>query len=129
MRYLSCFMAVGVSLVLSAPLADAKEQMQDWNLISPQGVVEKAELKPAPRLSSLEGKTIALRWNGKHNGDVLLEYLGDRLQKDYPTAKIIRTYKSDTSLNGVSGTDKESQRRAKVISALKPDLVIGSQCD
>ena len=73
LKFKSLLMAAALLMCAGSP-AQAVPAME-WELIVPAGVVEKAELKPAPRLTTLEGKTIVLRWNGKHNGDVLLEYL------------------------------------------------------
>ena len=36
-----------------------------------------------PRLSSLDGKTIALVWSGTHGGDVALNRVGEMLQERF----------------------------------------------
>ena len=115
--------------VVSTPEARAMEKPQEWELVNPIGIAEKPSIKPANRITALEGKTIALRWNGKHNGNVVLDHLAELLAKKYPTAKIIKTYETDKSLNGISGAAAESERVAKAVAAVKPDLVIASQCD
>jgi len=51
--------------------ADAKGKAQIWDGINPSGVTEVTYFKPAPRLTTLEGKIIVLPWNAKHNGDDL----------------------------------------------------------
>lgn len=95
----------------------------------PAGIIEKASVDPAKRIASLDGKTIALRWNSKHNGDVVLNRLAELLAKKYPSATIVKTYETDKSLNAISGTAAESERIAKAVASVKPDLVIASQCD
>ena len=112
-----------------APEAQATEKPQEWELVNPAGIIEKAAIEPAKRITSFDGKTIALRWNSKHNGDVVLNRLAELLAKKYPTAKIIKTYEIDKSLNGISGAAAESERVAKAVASVKPDLVIASQCD
>lgn len=109
--------------------ARAVEKAQEWELVNPTGIIEKAAVDPAARLTALEGKTIALRWNGKHNGDVALDRLAVLLSEKYPGARMLKTYATDKSLNAISGTAAESERIAKAVAAVKPDLVIASQCD
>ena len=36
---------------------------------------EGQKVRPAPRLDTLEGKTVALFWNSKPSGDLALEYV------------------------------------------------------
>lgn len=130
--WLSRVLLTPVALFFAAPWAMAATPapaQQEWELINPTGVIEKAAIKPAPRINALEGKTIALRWNGKHNGNVVLDHLAELLGKKFPTAKIVKTYESDASLNKISGSDAEADRIAKTIAAVKPDIVIASQAD
>ena len=122
-------LTLGAALLLCAPAAQATEQAQEWELVQPTGVIQQSSVKPATPLTSLEGKTIALRWNGKNNGDVVLDHLADRLAKDYPTAKLVKVYEKDRSTIGISGAASESDRMTKSIQGMKPDLVIASQCD
>ncbi len=119
----------GAALLLCAPLASAAEQPQEWELVNPTGVIKQAMVEPAKRLTTLDGKTVALRWNGKHNGDVVLDRIAELMAKKYPTTKIVKTYVDDPSLNTISGTPAISTRIAKAVAAAKPDLVIASQCD
>ena len=119
---LSAAAACLVMPAIAAPGAQAE-------LVNPAGIIEKASVDPAKRIASLDGKTIALRWNSKHNGDVVLNRLAELLAKKYPSATIVKTYETDKSLNAISGTAAESERIAKAVASVKPDLVIASQCD
>jgi len=110
-------------------LSVAKEVAQQWELVNPAGVIEVKFFKPAPRLTSLEGKTIVLRWNEKHNGDNYLNRIAELLKKNVPTAKVIKLYEVDKSTVKISGSAKESVRIAEVIKGLKADIVIASQAD
>lgn len=125
----SSLIAAGAALLLGIPLAQAAEKPQEWELVNPSGVIQVAQVQPAKRIISLDGKTVALRWNSKHNGDVVLDRIAELLLQKYPTVKIIKTYQTDPSLNGISGAAAESERVAKAIASVKPDLVIASQCD
>jgi len=119
-----------VAIFIVIPLAShGKEIIQTWNLINPAGVVEVKSFKPAVRLTSLEGKTIVLRWNEKHNGDKFLDRVAELLQERVPSAKVIKLYEYDKSTVKISGSVKESTRIAEVIAKLKADIVIAAQAD
>ena len=128
MLKLSRIVALGTVLLLGAFSAQAMEKPQEWELVNPSGVIKQAQVAPAKRITSLEGKTIALRWNGKNNGNVVLDRLAELINKSYPSAKVVKTY-TDKSLNTISGTPANSERIAKAVAAMKPDLVIASQGD
>ena len=83
---LSAAAACLVMPAIAAPGAQAAEKPQEWELVNPAGIIEKASVDPAKRIASLDGKTI-------------------------------------------SGTAAESERIAKAVASVKPDLVIASQCD
>lgn len=123
-----CILTIMAALSLFAATAWA-EAPQEWEVYNPAGVIEKATVKPAGRLTSLDGKTIVLRWNGKNNGDVALNKLAELLAKKAPTAKIVKSYELDASINKIAGSPGESERINKVIMGHKPDLVIASQAD
>lgn len=116
-------------LGLLALPAMAAEQSQEWEVLNPVGVVKKATINPAPRPTTLEGKTIVFRWNGKHNGNNLLQRLTELMAEKYPTAKIVKAWELEPELNNISGSKQESLRVAKIIEKMNPDLVIASQCD
>ncbi len=128
MLKLSRIIAMGTVLLLGAFSAQAMEKPQEWELVNPSGVIKQAQVEPAKRITALEGKTIALRWNGKNNGNVVLDHLAELINKRYPSAKVVKTY-TDKSLNTISGTPANSERIAKAVAAVKPDLVIASQGD
>ena len=118
---LSAAAACLVMPAIAAQGAQAAEKPQEWELVNPAGIIEKASVDPAKRIAS--------RWNSKHNGDVVLNRLAELLAKKYPSATIVKTYETDKSLNAISGTAAESERIAKAVASVKPDLVIASQCD
>ncbi len=115
-------------LVMSLP-AFAKEAVREWEIVNPQGTIAIKEIKLAPRLTTLEGKTIVLRWNGKHNGDNYLNRVAELLAEKVPSAKVIKVYELDKSTIKISSSNAESERIAGVIKGLKADLVIASQAD
>lgn len=125
-KWLLAAMAV---MALPAAAAQAAETVQEWELVIPTGVIEQARVEPAKRISDLKDKTVVLRWNGKNNGDLVLDRLAELLAGDYPGAKIIKSYVQDPSLNSITGHVGESQRVTEVIKGLGPDIVIAAQAD
>jgi hypothetical protein len=124
----SLMMVLGMILLLPV-LSIAKERTQEWDIINPAGVVQIKQVQLAPRITTLEGKTIVLRWNGKHNGNNFLDRVAELLNEKVPSAKVIKLYEVDKSTVKISGAIAESTRIAQVIKGLKADIVIGSQAD
>jgi hypothetical protein len=118
----------GIMFMMPA-ISIAKEQAQEWEVINPAGVVEIKQEQLAPRITTLEGKTIVLRWNGKHNGDNFLNRIAELLKEKVPSAKVIKLYEVDKSTNKISGNLAESARIAQVIKGMKADIVIAAQTD
>jgi len=109
------------------------QQVMDWELLVPEGGVIQEPLKLAPRITSLEGKTIGLRWNGKPNGEILLNKVADLLKVKVPGIKIIKLYEVEqlTIHTDPPGPPEHSvEAEARLIKEkYNPDLVIGSQAD
>jgi hypothetical protein len=61
----------------------------ELEVLNPEGKIIKKGKSLAPRLETLEGKKIGLVWNGKPNGDKLLNEIGDLLKERYPTAETV----------------------------------------
>jgi len=106
-----------------------KEKKQEWRVINPAGTIEIKTAKPAPRLTTLEGKTILLRWNFKHNGNHYLDRISELLKEKVPSAKVLKIYEIDRSTINQSGSLEDSTRLATVIADFKPDLVISAHAD
>jgi len=98
-------------------------------LVNPEGVATVEPIELAPRLSTLEGKTVALRWNGKPNGDVFLDRIAELLAVEVPTANVIKLYEVEPSTATYTSTVEAGAQMAKVVSGYNPDIVIGAQCD
>ena len=126
LTYLKHMALAAAAALCAAPAAQAADQPQEWELINPTGEIEKVAVEPAKRITALEGKTIALRWNGKNNGDLVLDRLAELLAK-----KVVKTYRdmADQNLNKISATQDESMRIVKAVASVRPDIVIASQAD
>ena len=107
----------------------SKEAVQEWELVNPEGVIKIEPMKVNPHPETLEGKTVLLRWNGKHNGDNLLSRVGELLQENVKDVKVIKSWEIEPWTAIISGSPSKSQQIVDALAKVKPDLVIGSQCD
>ena len=90
------------------------ESLTVWNDLPPL-------YDPAPWPSDLAGKRVILRWNGKHNGDLLLDYLHSLLSRAFPDTEFIKAYETDPTLSGISKDLPESEATARALLELRPD--------
>jgi len=108
----------------------AKEREQRWELLNPEGVVKIEPMEINPHPSTLEGKIIMLRWNGKHNGDNFLNRVAELLAEKVREVKIIKSWEvAPETVDPITGSQERSLELMKKLAALKPDLVIASQAD
>jgi hypothetical protein len=67
------FLALAVLSLLAMPVVSfSKEAVQDWEIINPEGTIKLEPMEINPHPASLEGKTVLLWANGKHNSDNFL---------------------------------------------------------
>ena len=125
------FWTAGILIgLLSLPItALAKEGVQEWVLVNPEGVIKIEPMKVNPHPTTLQGKTVLLRWNGKHNGDNFLNRVGELLTKEVKDIKIIKSWLVAPETAIIAGNPEKSQEIVKKLSSPRPDIVIGSQCD
>ena len=108
----------------------ADEKMQEWVLINPEGVIKIDPMKLNPHPTSLEGKTVMLRSNGKHNGDKFLIRVGELLKDKVRGIKIIYSWEvAPETVDPITGSHERSKKFAQKLASFKPDLVIASQAD
>lgn len=98
---------------------------RQWKLVNPEGVVVVKPVEIAPRIASLEGKTVLLRWNGKHNGNNFLDRIAELMTQQIKGVKIIKMWEAVPGSNGYP----MQQAHFDAAMKLKPDIVIGSQAD
>ena len=118
-----------VSFMALPIVSMAKETPQDWELVNPEGVIKIEPMKVNPHPKSLEGKTVLLRWNGKHNGDNFLSRVGELLKENVKNVKIVKSWEVAPWTAIIAGNPDKSREIVKTLAVHKPDLVIGSQCD
>lgn len=119
-----------VAFSFSAPtLTPAKEGIQEWEILNPEGVVKIEPMKVNAHPISLEGKTVVLRANGKHNSDNFLERVAELLEKQVKDIKVIKTWEAASETYRSSQNPDSSKKFAAKVAFFKPDLVVAAQCD
>jgi hypothetical protein len=116
-------------LLSSAVPALCAEKAQNWELLNPAGAIKVVPIKMAARISTLEGKTVGLKWNQKPNGNIFLDRVAELLQEKVPGVKIVKFYELEPTTVPQSANMEVAAQKAKIIAKYKPDIVIGSQCD
>lgn len=107
----------------------AKEVVQKWELINPEGTVKFTPMEVNCRPATLEGKTVMLRWNGKHNGDNFLNRVAELLTAQVKGVRIIKSWEVVPETANMSRNPALSKGWAEKLAPLKPDIVIGSTGD
>jgi len=129
-RRILLILAVVFCLIMISSVSVTKETKQEWEILNPEGVIKIEGMKINPHPVTLEGKTVMLRWNGKHNGDHFLERVGELLKEKVKDVKVIKSWEvAPETVEPIAGSQERSQEFAKAISKFKPDLVIGAQSD
>ena len=101
-------------LAMVAPVS-AKDEV--YEVVSPEGKPPVIKvIATAPRLSTLEGKTICESWNDGFGADVTFPILRQLLKERYPGVKVIPYNEFPSSPSG--GAPSFQWERAKQIAAL-----------
>lgn len=119
---------VSVFMISGCGSGSKAEEASTWTLVNPEGVQKVEAIKLNEHPSSLEGKTVALRWNGKENGNVFLDVVAEQLEKNVKDIKVIKLYETMPETNDY-GPSKMGPEVIDKVAALKPDLIISSQAD
>lgn len=117
-------------LLIPLSISSARETKQKWEFLNPEGVIKIEPMGINPHPATLEGKTIMLRWNGKHNGDKFLERIAELLVDSVKNIKVIKSWEvAPETVDPIAGSQERSQEFARAIAKFNPDLVIGAQSD
>ncbi len=81
--------------------------MDKLQVVSPEGVQAVKRSGAAPRIDSLEGKTIGEIWNGVFKGDVTFPVIRARLKAAYPSVKVVPY----TEFPHAPGSDNPARQR------------------
>ena len=105
------------------------EKQTSWELLNPEGAVQGEVFRVKPHPQGLAGKTVLLRWNGKHNGDVFLNRIGELFRDKVKDIRILKSWEIAVETKQISATADVSQQFAGKLADFKPDIVIGAQGD
>ncbi len=105
------------------------EEQTNWELVNPEGSIQVEPFEVRPRPQSLESKTVLLRWNGKHNGDVFLNTIAELLTHNVKGTKLIKSWEVLPETMESSSSPDRSKEFARKLAAFRPDIVIGAQAD
>ncbi|MFC1958960.1 hypothetical protein ACFLV6_03515 [Chloroflexota bacterium] len=100
-----------------------------WELVNPEGVVQIEQNKVNPHPKELTGKTLLLHWNGKHNGDIFLNRIGDLFNEKIKDLKIIKGWEAIPDTKQTSQNQERSKITSQKLASLKPDIVIFATAD
>jgi ABC-type Fe3+-hydroxamate transport system substrate-binding protein len=111
-----------IAMVLGACSKAPKEKAKEEG-------IKVGPVKMVSHPSTLEGRTVLLRWNGKPNGDNFLNRVAELLTEQVKGVKIIKIWEVDKSTAIISGSLEKSEAFAEEIIKLKPDIVVSTQAD
>lgn len=94
-----------------------------------EGIPKIGPIKMNAHPSTLEGKIVLLRWNGKYNGDKFLSRIGELLIEQVKNVRIVKMWETDSNTAIISKKMEVSEQIASKIGALKPNVVISAQAD
>lgn len=121
-----CLLIIGfiplIAMALGACSKAPKEKAKEEG-------IKVGPVKMVSHPSTLERKTVLLRWNGKPNGDNFLNRVAELLTDQVKGVKIIKMWKVDKSTAVISGSLEKSEVFARRIIELKPDIVVSTQAD
>jgi hypothetical protein len=102
--------------------------VQEWEVLNPEGVKFTQEVRINPHPPSLSDKTVVMTWNGKPNGDVFLNRVGELLLSRAKIGKLIKLWEVYPNLIRTYSLPRSAEL-AGAAAGQHPDLVINSTCD
>ncbi len=102
---------------------------KDWRIVSPESMAPNPSVKANPHPATLEGKTILLHWNSKHNGDLFLDRIAEMLVGKVKPLRVLKSWEIFPETAQVSSNLQNSAEIARKLSQLRPDIVIAAQAD
>jgi len=108
---------------------EKSEKQTKWKLVNPEALVQIEADHVNQHPKDLSGKTVLLYWNGKPNGDLFLNRIGELLIEKVDNVKVIKAWEAHPSSKRTDPTAKASSATAQELARLNPDLVIGAPGD
>ena len=108
---------------------EMSEKQTKWKLVNPEALVQIEADQVNPHPKDLSGKTVVLYWNGKPNGDLFLNRIGELLIEKVDNVKVVKAWEVRPSTKRTDPTGEASRTTAKELASLNPDLIIGAPGD
>jgi hypothetical protein len=108
---------------------EKSEKQTKWKLVNPEALVQIEADQVNPHPKDLSGKTVVLYWNGKPNGDLFLNRIGELLIEKVDNVKVVKAWEVRPSTKRTDPTAEASRTTAKELACLNPDLIIGAPGD
>ena len=77
------------------------EKQTKWKLVNPEALVQIEAHPVNQHPKDLSGKTVVLYWNGKPNGDLFLDRIGELLIEKVGNLKVVKAW--EVSVHQQSG--------------------------
>ncbi len=108
---------------------DNMENNIKWRLVNPEATIQTDARSVNQHPTNLVEKTVVLYWNGKPNGDIFLNRIGELLMDKIGNIKVIKAWEAIPSTKDADQTRGVSRVTAEKLAGLNPDLVIGAPGD
>jgi hypothetical protein len=105
------------------------EDKTKWKLVNPEALVQIEADQVSPHPKDLSGKTVVLYWNGKPNGDLFLDRIGELLIERVNKVKVIKAWEVRPSTKRTDPAAQASRVTAEELAGLNPDVVVGAPGD
>jgi len=108
---------------------DNMENNIKWKLVNPEATIQTIACSVNQHPTDLEEKTVVLYWNGKPNGDIFLNRIGELLMGRIGDIKVIKAWEAIPSTKDTDPSHEGSRVTAAKLAGLNPDIVIGAPGD
>jgi hypothetical protein len=100
-----------------------------WQLVSPEPLFLAGDRATNAHPRDLQGKRIALYWNGNPNADIFLTRLAELLGSKIDDVTMVKVWEELPHTRQTDPNLEASRNAAAQIAALKPDIVIAAAGD
>lgn len=98
---------------------------QTWSAVCPLGSPTQSGIAPmAPRLPTLNGKTIGFVWNGTFRGDITFPVIEELLKEQFPQVKVVPY----TEFPIPTSYSMQASKKAEMLEAVRAAMLV-NKCD
>ena len=108
---------------------DNIENNMNWRLVNPEATIQLDARAVNQHPTDLAEKRVVLYWNGKPNGDIFLNRIGELFMDKIGNIKVIKAWEAIPSTKDTDPIHGGSRLTAGKLARLNPDIVIGAPGD